>query len=106
MCIRDRYGKGYNYERFESEFNPVLYNATEWAEVFKQGGAKYVYMTAKHSDGFAMWPSSWRPHRNSVDTIGRDLLGELMGCLLYTSDAADDLLCVDLGGRRIIKKKN
>ena len=27
-------------------------------------------------------------------------------CLLYTSDAADDLLCVDLGGRRIITKKN
>ena len=26
-------------------------------------------------------------------------------CLLYTSDAADDLLCVDLGGRRIIKQK-
>ena len=26
-------------------------------------------------------------------------------CLLYTSDAADDLLCVDLGGRRNIKKK-
>src|SRR5450756_2654826 len=26
------------------------------------------------------------------------------GCLLYTSDAADDLLCVDLGGRRIMKK--
>ena len=35
--------------------------------------------------------------------------GKLQGihgcCLLYTSDAADDLLCVDLGGRRIIKKK-
>ena len=27
------------------------------------------------------------------------------GCLLYTSDAADDLLCVDLGGRRILKQK-
>ena len=26
-------------------------------------------------------------------------------CLLYTSDAADDLLCVDLGGRRILSKK-
>ena len=25
-------------------------------------------------------------------------------CLLYTSDAADDMQCVDLGGRRIIKK--
>src|SRR5450756_56682 len=32
-----------------------------------------------------------------------DLAG-LKSCLLYTSDAADDLLCVDLGGRRIIKK--
>ena len=31
--------------------------------------------------------------------------GVIMVCLLYTSDAADDLLCVDLGGRRIIKKK-
>ena len=30
---------------------------------------------------------------------------QVLGCLLYTSDAADDLLCVDLGGRRIIKKK-
>src|SRR5450756_2852050 len=30
---------------------------------------------------------------------------ENKACLLYTSDAADDLLCVDLGGRRIIKKK-
>ena len=29
----------------------------------------------------------------------------IKACLLYTSDAADDLLCVDLGGRRIIKKK-
>ena len=29
-----------------------------------------------------------------------------MVCLLYTSDAADDLLCVELGSRRIIKKKN
>src|SRR5450756_2077760 len=28
----------------------------------------------------------------------------LTACLLYTSDAADDLLCVDLGGRRIITK--
>ena len=30
---------------------------------------------------------------------------EWWACLLYTSDAADDLLCVDLGGRRIMKKK-
>ena len=32
-------------------------------------------------------------------------LGELRGCLLYTSDAADERSSVDLGGRRLIKKK-
>ena len=30
---------------------------------------------------------------------------QIILCLLYTSDAADDMQCVDLGGRRIIKKK-
>src|SRR5450756_375278 len=34
---------------------------------------------------------------------GRTVTGKPGTCLLYTSDAADDLLCVDLGGRRIIK---
>src|SRR5680860_1211738 len=37
-----------------------------------------------------------------LPSVGRALAGYLIGgmaCLLYTSDAADDLLCVDLGGR-------
>ena len=38
-------------------------------------------------------------------TDGWDTGGKKKGCLLYTSDAADDLLCVNLGGRRIINKK-
>src|SRR5450756_169339 len=45
---------------------------------------------------------------NVRDTILQQLDGyrvQVQSCLLYTSDAADDLLCVDLGGRRIIKKK-
>src|SRR5450756_3254861 len=36
---------------------------------------------------------------------GANVQAVIKTCLLYTSDAADDLLCVDLGGRRIIKKK-
>src|SRR5450756_2554161 len=44
--------------------------------------------------------------RTRLFTLGESLGGvESLICLLYTSDAADDLLCVDLGGRRIIKKK-
>ena len=34
-----------------------------------------------------------------------DVYSQYSPCLLYTSDAADDQLCVDLVGRRIIKKK-
>ena len=36
---------------------------------------------------------------------GRDVQGQIQLCLLYTSDAADERSSVDLGGRRIIKKK-
>ena len=35
-----------------------------------------------------------------------EVLEQEGGCLLYTSDAADDLPCVDLGGSRLIKKKH
>src|SRR5450756_877458 len=47
-------------------------------------------------------PSDAPKHR-ALHGLTRALLNNI--CLLYTSDAADDLLCVDLGGRRIIKKK-
>src|SRR5450756_1670050 len=49
-----------------------------------------------------------RPEGFDIDTAfsRHPLAAGKLTCLLYTSDAADDLLCVDLGGRRIIKKKN
>ena len=37
---------------------------------------------------------------------GAEVIGRLEGCLLYTSDAAHERSSVDLGGRRIIKKKH
>ena len=53
---------------------------------------------------------SWmRAEHADVLTAIRDskaLGDEPKGCLLYTSDAADERSSVDLGGRRIIKKKN
>src|SRR5665811_339125 len=46
-------------------------------------------------------------HRFTADDANflRSIANVIGGCLLYTSDAADDLTRVDLGGRRIIKKK-
>ena len=48
----------------------------------------------KEAQRITVWPASF------------DHTGTSGSCLLYTSDAADDLHCVDVGGRRIIEKKN
>ena len=42
--------------------------------------------------------------RLNLQTVKTVAVAVVMACLLYTSDAADDMQCVDLGGRRIIKK--
>ena len=44
--------------------------------------------------------------KNGVATYLTDGTFRAYACLLYTSDAADERSSVDLGGRRIIKKKN
>ena len=45
------------------------------------------------------------PHSLAALEAAIDLAERLDACLLYTSDAADERSSVDLGGRRIIKKK-
>ena len=45
------------------------------------------------------------PEYASAPHLGLVYITDHYACLLYTSDAADDMQCVDLGGRRIIKKK-
>ena len=51
-----------------------------------------------------LFNSTWSYILIALDSVS-NIAPSIIGCLLYTSDAADDLLCVDLGGRRIIKKK-
>ena len=53
-----------------------------------------------------MWENVFHLVLVSFSAIVHILISEIncIICLLYTSDAADDMQCVDLGGRRIIKK--
>jgi len=39
------------------KFNPTQFNADEWIKTIKDAGMKYIVITAKHHDGFAMWDS-------------------------------------------------
>lgn len=45
------------YNGVAQRFNPVKYDPDEWVRLFKRAGAKYVTITSKHHDGFAMWDS-------------------------------------------------
>jgi hypothetical protein len=47
-----------DYEKLAEHFNPVKYDADEWVKLVKQVGMRYIVITAKHHDGFAMFHSS------------------------------------------------
>jgi len=66
------------YAVFARDFNPVKYDAGKWVLTAKNAGMKYIVITAKHHDGFAMFKSAASPF-NIVDAtpFERDPLKEL-----------------------------
>ncbi|RZL17862.1 MAG: alpha-L-fucosidase [Pedobacter sp.] len=77
------YGEDFMYPSFEKSFKAELYDPNAWADLFKKSGAKYVVLTSKHHEGYALWDSkeadkSWGKPWNAVTgTPKRDLLGDL-----------------------------
>ena len=77
------YGADFPYQNFAPMFRAELYDPDRWADVFARSGAKYVALTSKHHEGFALWPSkeasaTWGRPWNAVDTgPKRDILGDL-----------------------------
>ena len=80
-------------------YRPMRYTFLIWVMVIVGGSGNNFGAIL---GGFAVWflwieAAPIGLYLVNITTAGLD------DCLLYTSDAADDLLCVDLGGRRIIK---
>jgi len=66
------------YEQLASQFNPVKFSAEEWVQLAVDAGMKYLVITSKHHDGFAMFGSKTSTY-NIVDAtpFKRDPLKEL-----------------------------
>ena len=76
---REKWGRQslFGYKDFIPMFKAEKFNASEWAELFREAGARYVIPTAEHHDGFAMYDSKLT--RWNAKQMGpcRDIIGEL-----------------------------
>ena len=63
------------YEELPPRFDPTLFDPSLWVSTAKAAGMRYITITSKHHDGFAMWHSKVSPY-NIVDATpyGRDVL--------------------------------
>src|SRR5688572_15556590 len=66
------------YEQFTKQFNPIKYNPDEWVQLAQDAGMKYIVITSKHHDGFALFKSAVSQF-NVVDATPykKDILKEL-----------------------------
>ncbi len=60
----------------ESIFNPVKLDCNQWVEAIKAAGMKGMVLTAKHHDGFCLWPSKYTEHSVKNSPVKRDIVME------------------------------
>jgi alpha-L-fucosidase len=67
------------YKKYARQFNPVKYDPKAWVKVAKEAGMRYIVITSKHHDGFALYPSDVTDWDVADATpYGKDLLGPLV----------------------------
>lgn len=65
------------YDKFVQQFNPVKFDAEDWVKMAKYAGMKYIVITSKHHDGFALFDSKVSEFDVMATPFKRDILKEL-----------------------------
>ncbi len=66
------------YEQLATRFNPVKFDPDAWARAAKGAGMKYVILTSKHHEGFAMWDTQGTDYNIAKRTpYGKDVVKPL-----------------------------
>lgn len=78
------------YDNLYKEFNPVKFDAKQWARQAKDMGAKYLIFTTKHHDGFCLWPSALTDYTIANSPYKRDIVKEIVDA--YTAEGIDVIL--------------
>ena len=65
---KEVFGENFKYEDYKDLFKAELFDANQWAELFKKAGARYVVFTSKHHDGYCMYDSRYANGWSSATT--------------------------------------
>jgi alpha-L-fucosidase len=64
------------YAKLTGKFNPTNFNADTWASVARDAGMKYMVLTARHHDGFALFNDPGNPFTSASTGVHRDFVAE------------------------------
>jgi alpha-L-fucosidase len=73
---RENYGDNFSYDDFIPKWKAENFNPDDWAKFAKKMGAKFMFITSKHHDGFCLWPTKYTDRNAMKMGPQKDLLGE------------------------------
>lgn len=71
-------GKPRLYPFDEKDWNPVSLDCAQWAKAAKSAGCRFAALTAKHHEGFALWPTAYSSHCVKNASIKTDVVAEYL----------------------------